>query len=835
MPFNVGSNGPGVAGAAGNPPATPGSYSVAYLWEQIWQRDNWLEILHRFVHIQEPDRKGVKESPHTSPRIFPRYHQWDAVQKMVTHARDNGAGHNYLVQHSAGSGKSNTIAWLSHRLSNLFDAGNQPVFHKIIVITDRVVLDRQLQKTIYQFDHTPGVVKKIDEDSAQLAAALDDATSKIVISTLQMYPFLLNKIVDMGLGGRRYAVIIDEAHSSQGGDSAIRLKQALGANAVAREEDEDDAEYMTRVRGRQPNLSYFAFTATPKSPTLKLFGTFDPGRPNTRTGEQGMYVPFHVYSMRQAIDEGYILDVLANYLTYETKWRLRNAAVEQAGSAIANPEVDEAKARARLVRYAEQHPTSLAQKAKLIVDDFRDNIAGRLGGRAKAMVVTGSRRHALGMYQAIRNYVELRGFTDCGTLAAFSGQLEDDGLEFTEAQLNGFPEKQLPDRFGYTKADDPQAAARDQDEYRLLVAAEKYQTGFDQPLLCAMYVDKPLTGVAAVQTLSRLNRAHPLKSQDDVHILDFVNEASDIQAAFAPWFETTITEPSDPNLLYAKQREVMDYGLLAASEMEAFIRVLAAAGPGRMPDAAERKLHAELHEYLKPALDRFGALETDDEREGFRSALQGYTRAYSLIAQIVDWGDKDLERLYQYGRLLLIRLPGRPSTSVDIGDADLSHFRLEFTGQHNVSLSGAGDGVVRGHAADGGGYREPEIRPLAEVIEELNERFGLDLGSSDEILVYQQVVGLVEDTGMQKIALMNDEARFGQVADDRLDDIVAENAERNSGFMKLYFDNNEFQKAIKEAARKRAYQIITEPARDEALARLRAEMRRETGGQPSGT
>jgi type I restriction enzyme, R subunit len=835
VPFNVGSNGPGVAGAAGNPPAAPGSYSVAYLWEQIWPRDNWLEILHRFVHIQEPDKKGVKESPHTSPRIFPRYHQWDAVQKMVTHARGNGAGHNYLIQHSAGSGKSNTIAWLSHRLSNLFDAANQPVFHKIIVITDRVVLDRQLQKTIYQFDHTPGVVKKIDEDSAQLAAALDDATSKIVISTLQMYPFLLNKIADMGLGGRRYAVIIDEAHSSQGGDSAIRLKQALGANAVAREEDEDDAEYMTRVRGRQPNLSYFAFTATPKSPTLKLFGTFDPDRPNVRTGEQGMYVPFHVYSMRQAIDEGYILDVLANYLTYETKWRLRNAAVEQAGSAIANPEVDEAKARARLVRYAEQHPTSLAQKAKLIVDDFHDNIARRLGGRAKAMVVTSSRRHALGMYQAIRNYVELRGFTDCGTLAAFSGQLEDDGLEFTEAQLNGFPEKQLPDRFGYTKADDPQAAARDQDEYRLLVAAEKYQTGFDQPLLCAMYVDKPLTGVAAVQTLSRLNRAHPLKSQDDVHILDFVNEASDIQAAFEPWFETTITEPSDPNLLYTKQREVMGYGLLAASEMEAFIRVLATAGPGRMPDAAERKLHAELHEYLKPALDRFSALETEDEREGFRGALQGYTRAYSLIAQIVDWGDKDLERLYQYGRLLLIRLPGRPSTSVDIGDADLSHFRLEFTGQHNVSLSGAGDGVVRGHAADGGGYREPEIRPLAEVIEELNERFGLDLGSSDEILVYQQVIGLVEDTGMQKIALMNDEARFGQVADDRLDNIVAENAGHNTEFMKLYFDNTEFQKAIKEAARKRAYQIITEPARDEALARLRAEMQRETGGQPSGT
>jgi type I restriction enzyme, R subunit len=832
LPFNVGSNGPGVAGGAGNPSAAPGSYSVAYLWEQIWQRDNWLEILHRFIHIQAPDKKGARENPHTSPRIFPRYHQWDAVQKIVAHARGNGAGHNYLVQHSAGSGKSNTIAWLSHRLSNLFDAGNQPVFHKIIVITDRLVLDRQLQRTIFQFDHTPGVVKKIDADSTQLAGALDDATSKIVISTLQMYPYVLAKIADMGLAGRRYAVIVDEAHSSQGGESAIRLKQALGANAVPREEDEDEAEYLTRVRGRQPNLSYFAFTATPKSPTLKLFGAFDPDRPNPHTGELGMYVPFHVYSMRQAVDEGYILDVLANYITYDTKWRLRNAAVEQLDSRIANPEVDEARARAALVRYAELHPKSLEQKARLVVDDFRENIAGRLGGRAKAMVVTTSRQHALDLYQAIRSYIALCGFADFGTLVAFSGQLKDEeaGLEFTEAQLNGFPESQLPDRFDYVKADDPQAVARNRDEYRLLVAAEKYQTGFDQPLLCAMYVDKPLTGVTAVQTLSRLNRIHSLKTQEDVHILDFVNQAADIQAAFEDWFETTITEPSDPNLLYDRQREVMDYGLLAASEMESFIRVLGEAGSGRLPVAAERKLHAELHEYLKPALDRFAALDTDDEREGFRGALLDYVRAYSLIAQIVDWGDRDLERLYQYGRILLMRLPGRPSTSVDIGDADLSHFRLEFTGQHNVSLSAVGDRDVRGHAADGGGFREPEMKPLSEIIDDLNDRFGLDLGTSDQILVYQQVVGLVEDTGMQQIALMNDEARFGQVADDRLDNIVAEHADRNTEFMKLYFDNSEFQKAIKEAARKRAYRIITEPARDEALARLRAEMLRETGG-----
>ncbi|MBX6390931.1 MAG: DEAD/DEAH box helicase family protein, partial [Frankia sp.] len=835
LPFNIGSNGPGRSGGAGNPPAAPGSYAVAYLWEQIWQRDNWLEILQRFLHVVVPDRKGAKTSVHELARIFPRFHQWDAVRKLVAHAREHRAGHSYLVQHSAGSGKSNTIAWLAHRLSNLFDENNQPVFHKVIVITDRLVLDRQLQNTIYQFDHTPGVVKKIDKDSTQLAAALGDATSKIVISTLEKYPYVLDKIAGKGLNDRRYAVIIDEAHSSQGGESAARLKQALGENAV-RGEDEDEATYQTRVRGRQPNLSYFAFTATPKAGTLDLFGTFDPDRTNPHTGERGMKVPFHVYSMRQAIEEGYILDVLANYLTYETKWRLRNAAVEQQESEIANPEVDEKKATRKLVRFAEQHPTAAAQKARLIVEDFRDNVVHRLGGRAKAMVVTDSRQQALDLYQAVRRFVDDCGFTDCAALVAFSGKLKDEatGVEFTEAQLNGFPESQLPDRFGYTKADDPHAAARGQEEYRILVAADKYQTGFDQPLLCAMYVDKPLTGVNAVQTLSRLNRIHPLKSQDDVRVLDFVNTAEDIQAAFADWFETTIKQPTDPNLLYDRQRKVMDYQLLVASEMESFIRVLGEAGPGRLTDAAERRLHAELHQHLQPAIDRFVALPTDDEREGFRGALQDYVRAYSLVAQIIDWGDPDLERLYQYGRILLIRLPGRPSTSVDIGDADLTHYRIEFTGRHNVSLSPVGDRDVRGHSTEGGGYTEPEMARLSEVIEKLNERFGLDLGTSDQVLVYQQVLGLVEDTQMQQIALMNDEERFGQVADDRLDDIVAENAERNTEFMKLYFDNAEFQKAIKEAARKRAYRIITEPARDEALARLRAEMLRETGGSVAG-
>ena len=667
LPFNVGSAGAGNAGGAGNPESVRVNYPVSYLWENIWQRDNWLEILHRYMYVQTT---GSKDNPHTAARIFPRYHQWDAVQRMVADAQQHGAGRNYLIEHSTGSGKSNTIAWVADRLSNLFSDADEPVFHKVVVVADRVVLNRQLEQAIYQFDHRPGVVKRIDEGATQLAEALGDATSKIIISTLQAYLYVLDKIAAGSLGSKRYAVIIDEAHSSQGGDAAARLKQAIGVNAIPAEEEETPEEYMTRAQGKRPNLSYFAFTATPTSATLKLFGRFDETRPNLyKPGEIGMYVPFHVYSMRQAIEEGYILDFLANYITYDAKWRLRNLPMDQQESPSANPEVDERKAKRKSARFAELHSTALGQKAKLIVDDFRESVAGRLGGRAKAMVVTSSRQHALDLYQAILAYVEDRGFTDCGTLVAFSGSLTEEhtGLALTESQLNGFPEWELPDRFGYVKADSA-AVARGQHEYRILVVAEKYQTGFDQPLLCGMYVDKPLTGVAAVRTLSLLNRIHPLKTQDDLRVLDFVDTASDIQDAFRPWFDTTITEPTDPNLLYAKQREVMEYGLLVASEMDSFVRVLAAAGSATLP-ATEQALDAQLNSYLQPALDRFAALETD-ERRSFQNALQDFVRLYNLIAQIVDCGDPDLERLYQYGRVLLIRLPGRPAASIDTGHAD---------------------------------------------------------------------------------------------------------------------------------------------------------------------
>jgi hypothetical protein len=661
-----------------------------------------MEILQRFMHVGVGMTSTEKGNPHSATRIFPRFHQWHAVRQMVAHVREHGAGNNYLIQHSAGSGVSSTIAWLAHGLSALFGDDNKPLFDKVIVITNRVERDRQLHLTISQLAHVPVAVTLVAESSAQLAEALEDTISKIVISTLQMYSSVVDKIAEAGLGDRRYAVILNEAHSSQHGAAATRLRQALGASAVADEEedeasadeDEDEASYYTQVRGRQPNLSYFAFTATPKPRTLELFGMSDPEAVNPRSpSERGMHVPFHVYSMRQAIEEGFILDVLANYLTYGAKWQLRNAAMEQAESArleSANPEVDQRKAGAELVRSAELDPTSLMQKAKVIVEDFRDGIAGRLGGRAKAMVVCAGRQHALDMYQALKEWDRTLPNCGFGVLVAFSGILIDQhaGMEVTESALNGFPESQLPGRFGYAKADDPAAVLRGQDEYRILVVADKYQTGFDQPLLCGMYVDKPLTGAAAVQTLSRLNRIHPLKTQDDVRIVDFVNTAADIQEAFRPWFETTITEPTDPGLMNAKQREVMEYGVLAASEMESFTGLLATAGPDTLQSAGQAL--DELHSYLQPALDRFAALEADDEREGFRAALHDFVRLYSLMAQVVEWGDRDLERLYQYGRVLLTRMPGRPAASIDTGHAD-SATKLAEEADEVRALVAAGD------------------------------------------------------------------------------------------------------------------------------------------------
>ena len=832
LPFNTGSAGPGQPGGAGNPPAaTPGGYRTSYLWEQVWQRDAWLDLIHRFLHVEDQNaKKGRAPAPrrgdaHTQPLIFPRFHQWHAVRELIAHAATHGAGTNYLVMHSAGSGKSNTIAWIAHRLASLHTPGDpalvdpaareaglgpdEPVFDKVVVITDRRVLDSQLQDTIYQFEHVSGVVQRIDEDSEQLAQALAGQTARIIITTLQKFPFVLDKVA--GLASRRYAVVIDEAHSSQsGGKSSEALKRALGR--LGSDDIDADGDPLTAsalARGQHPNLSYFAFTATPKNKTLQLFG-----RKNPVTGD---WEPFHTYAMRQAIDEGFILDVLRNYLTYRTYWRLRNAAVDEASR-----QVDPRKAKARLVRAAELHPTSQEQRAQIIVDHFREHAMGRLGGRAKAMVVTRSREHAVRLYQAIRAYADRREFTDCAALVAFSGTLSLEGIDYTEPKLNGFAERELPARFGYVKADDPHAATRGQREYRILVVAEKYQTGFDQPLLTTMYVDKPLVGLAAVQTLSRLNRTAPLKSQEDVCVLDFANNAEDIQAAFKPYFEEALAEPTDPNLLYVKERDLKGYQLLVDSEIMAFAAEYQKAEETSATRSQLERAHAQLYRFTDPARDRYAALSEADPRtaEEFRAALNDYVRAYGFLSQIVGYADPELEALYLYGRFLWNRLPRRADAGVDIGQVDLTHLRIVKTGEADVRLIAEGPHVLPGFATDAGGAAaEAEEVPLAQVIADLNNRYGLDLGTADQVWAVQQVVAIAEDPVVAQAGLVNDIDKFGQVFDDHLERVVVDRAEANDTLVKRFFDDQAFHDAFTHIARRHAYELIRLPARREAQHR----------------
>ncbi len=603
LPFNLGRE-----GGAGNPANSLGHRS-AYLWERVWEREAWLDILQRFVHHDT-----------TAGTIFPRYHQWDAVRTLEAAAREEGAGHDYLVQHSAGSGKSNTIAWLAHRLASLHADDDVKVFDKVVVITDRRVLDQQFAAHDLPVRACPRGVQKIDVDSAQLAEALTGASARIVITTLQKFPFVLRHTEEAPAG--RFAVIVDEAHSSQTGESAKDLKLVLGGGPAGEAQEltaahltlaeQQDAGFaaeavdpvgdaLARAAGarmRQRNLSFLAFTATPKGRTLELFGRRGPG---------GKHEPFHLYSMRQAIEEGFILDVLASYVTYQTYWNIERAVTD-------DPELDPSKAKAAIARFVSLHEHNLAQKAEVIAEHYRTHVRHRIGGRAKAMVVTASRLHAVRYQRALKAYCDRMGYGDIGVLVAFSGTV-DDGGDVTEAVLNGFPESRT-------------AAEFDTPGQHVLVVAEKYQTGFDQPLLYAMYVDKVLTGLAAVQTLSRLNRTYERDGvvKDGTFVLDFRNDAEAVRAEFEPWFGQTVAPPTDPNLLYDTRRELDEHDVLRAEEIDAVVGLLLTAR------GSDDKVSGRVHAALGPAVDRVMALP-DDDRDRFRDALTRFVRIYSFLSQ----------------------------------------------------------------------------------------------------------------------------------------------------------------------------------------------------------
>ena len=788
LPFNRGND-----GGSGNPPVKD-NWKTHYLWDEVLQADSLLDILQRFMHLEVKERqfkteKGVR-TVRKETMVFPRYHQLDSVRNLVAHARQHGAGRNYLVQHSAGSGKSNEIAWLAHRLATLHDADDAKVFHSVIVVTDRRVLDRQLQDTIYQFEHKTGVVEKIDEDTQQLARALSQGTP-IVITTLQKFPFItqaLSTLEKKGTGvmidtaGKRFAVIVDEAHSSQSGETATALKGMLNKEGIEAaiaaqisEEEDDDLSDEARAailrdvlkRARQPNLSFFAFTATPKFKTKVLFD--EPGPSGAS--------PFHEYTMRQAIEEGFIMDVLQNYTTYKRFFGLIKRVEE-------DPEVPRRKAAKTLTRYLELHPVNIEQVVSVIIEHFRLYVMHEMGGRAKAMVVTGSRLAAVKYKLAFDRYIKDHGYTGIRSLVAFSGTVDDPdnpGSSYTEVSMNGgIAETALPETF-------------ERDDYRVLIVAEKYQTGFDQPLLQTMYVVKRLAGVQAVQTLSRLNRVAPGKAR--TFILDFANEEEDIYRAFKPYYEATpIGENADPHRLSELQHKLLDWAIFAPDDVNAFAEIWY---------NSKREHSATDHRLMNAALDvvvgRFVAKE-EPEQDDFRGQLVAFRSLYAFLSQIIPYQDSELERLYAFVRNLLAKLPppGDGQALALDEDVALRYFRLQQMGEGSIALSEGEAEPLKG-PTDVGTSRTPDQQvALSTLIDTLNERFGTDFNEADQ-LFFDQIRATAEaDEKIVEAARANNFKNFASFLERVLDELFIDRMDGNEEIFSRVMTDKEFRAAAHE-------------------------------------
>ena len=768
LPFNKGRD-----GGCGNPD-NPNGLKTAYLWEEILQKDSLMDILKKFLFIQTEEKKGTDGITYTSEKvIFPRYHQLDAVRKLEADAKEKGAGTNYLVQHSAGSGKTNTISWLAYRLANLHDDEDNSVFDSVIVITDRRVLDRQLQDSIYQLEHKHGVVEKIDKDSNQLADAIQGGT-RIIISTLQKFPFIIEKVGE--LKNRKYAVIIDEAHSSSAGENMASLREVLSANSLEEAEKLDEEfegkEYdpdeeiskIIRKRGKQPNISFFAFTATPKAKTLEMFGTI---------GEDGLPHPFHLYSMRQAIEEGFILDVLQNYVTYETYFKLAKKIED-------DPAFEKAKATKALTRYVSLHPYNIAQKTEIMVEHFRNVTKHKIGGRAKAMVVTSSRLHAVRYKLAFDEYIKKKGYKDMKTLVAFSGTVKDNGVDYIESDMNKFKESELPDRFAT-------------DEYQVLLVAEKYQTGFDQPLLHTMYVDKKLSGIKAVQTLSRLNRT--CGGKDDTFILDFVNKAEDIQKAFKPYYQSTIVEEvTEPNLLYDIETMLDASGVYLKEELDRFIHIYF-----KPKDKRTSKDRAILNHLIDIAVERFKKLD-EQHKEDFSGQATKYIRLYSFILQITPFEDVELHKLYVYLTYLLKKLPRGKGSTVHLSDEiALEYYTNKKTFEGSISLTSDDENVpITPVKFAGAETKEDDEEYLSSIIQRLNKRFGTDFTKADQLSVEQIKEDFAADEDLVQKAKTNTIDDFRFAFEKVFINKVIDRMDQNQTFFTRVLDDEQFKNALME-------------------------------------
>lgn len=771
LPFNR-----GYKNGAGNPPVK-GDFKTSYLWKEVLRRDSLLDIIGRFIQNKKNERTKKEVL------IFPRYHQLDVVRYLIDDVYQNGSGKNYLIQHSAGSGKSNSIAWLAHHLENLHDENDEVVFNSIIVITDRKVLDKQLQSDIYNMDHTSGVVVKVDKNAKQLTDSLEKG-DRIIVCTLQKFPFVdVNRIATEG---RRFAIIVDEAHSSQSGKASGKLKEVLadiskqGDTAIedklhkfALEEskiedseldvDEELAEEIRReidTHGKQKNLSFFAFTATPKQKTLEIFGIRD---------QLGKPVPCHIYSMKQAIEEGFIFDVLANYTTYKTYFQLGKKVVD-------DPEYAKNQANKALGKYMSLHPHNLAQKTEIIIEHFRNHVRKKIGGKAKAMLVTGSRLHAVRYFFEFDRYIKKKGYTDLGILVAFSGIVKDGGEEYTEEGVNGFPESELVDKF-------------DSVEYQLLLVAEKYQTGFDQPLVHTMYVDKKLSGVKAVQTLSRINRT--CTGKIDTFILDFVNTKEEIQQAFEDYYvSTTVEETTDPNTIYEFKSYLDRFMIYSTKDIDNFSKIFF---------KSKKKQGnidlGHLNSILDQIVENYEDIESKEDQQDFKYVLVKFVRLYAFLTNIINLEDEMLHKFYVFAKGLVRKLPKEEGERVpDIAsDVNLQYYRIQKEFEGSIELS-EDEGILNNSTSGTGIPVEEEKEKLSEILKNLNERLGTNFTEMDKVLEQ-----LVEDAAKNEelvVRAKNPLDLFKIIYKENIMDIVLERMTQNQDFALKYLEDKEFREEI---------------------------------------
>jgi type I restriction enzyme R subunit len=757
LPFNQGAD-----GGAGNPPCKIG-YATSYLWQEVWQKPRILDLIQRFIRVVDVlDDKGKKTDKQR--QIFPRFHQLTCVRELAADAQKHGAGRRYLNQHSAGSGKTNCIAWLANSLATLHALDGKPVFSSVIVISDRRVIDRQLQRTLTQVIETKGMLVNIAADdgmtSKDLKTALEDG-KRIIVTTLQKFGVIMNSMGE--LPGERFAVIVDEAHSSQAGQSARALQRVLSYSAEDEQEDEEEKTVEDRIleelktRGPQKNVSHFAFTATPKPETLQQFGTKHP---------DGTFKPFSLYTMRQAIEEGFILDVLEKYTTYDQYWSLLKKVKD-------DPEYDGTKAKSLLKQFVSRHERTIARKVAIIVEHFQAQVSDKLNGKAKAMIVTSSRLHAVRYRLALDSHLQAIS-SPFKALVAFTDVVKDlkDGKEYTETMMNGFSEAATADRF-------------EADQYRFLIVANKFQTGFDQPKLLAMYVDKKLSGVACVQTLSRLNRT--TAGKETTFVVDFENSEEDIEKAFQPFYDRmTLSKETDPNQLYNIRTELDKFCIHETADLDAFAKVW----------FADKQKIEKLHAATDPVAEKWHA-EAEEEQVDYKSKARDFAKLYAFISNLVPLIDSGLEKLYVFLRFLLPKLPARKGELPHdvLGMVDMEKLAIRKKDTREIGLKRGEERVEPLNYGGGATLTEEERLALSKIIEDLNVRFNTSF-TADEIMVIKQLEKKIEEDEALQQQLKNGshhaiEATFQQVARDAFEDLV------NNNFM-FYQKVNDDQEVSKE-------------------------------------